>query len=132
MIEKIKKLFENSVVRYIFAGGTSYAIELSTILLLKIVFKFSSIEAVAISFWIGLITSFLLQKLFAFNNNDKTVKKISWQTVSYLLLVLFNYGFTLGFIYAFGLIDVIITRTIALIITTFWNYFIYQRIIFKK
>lgn len=122
---------EKPIVRYVVVGGTSYIIELACIYTL-IALGISSVGAIAISFWIGLIVSFLLQKLVAFGDKRRSARAIASQSLAYGLLVLLNYVFTLGVVYiGTALVGVYIARTIALIITTGWNYLVYSKIIFR-
>ena len=129
----IRQVKTSTLLRYIIVGGTSYAIELSVLLLLVRVFDFNTTLAVSIGFWLGLVISFLLQKFLAFKNTDTRARRLTIQTVYYALLVLFNYGFTLLFVHLLEpFIDLSIARTLALIITTAWNYIIYKKVIFPE
>ncbi len=114
------------------AGGLSYAIELACLVALHWGVGLSSEAATAIAFWIGLLTSFFFQKLFAFQDYQKTVRTITHQVVGYGLLVAFNYVFTLLVVAVFPSRLVIISRTLALLITAAWNYFFYKKILFHK
>ena len=129
----IRQVKTSTLLRYIIVGGTSYAIELTVLLLLVHVFDFNTTLAVSIGFWLGLVISFLLQKFLAFKNTDTRARRLTIQTVYYALLVLFNYGFTLLFVHLLEpFIDLSIARTLALIITTAWNYIIYKKVIFTE
>ena len=129
----IRQVKTSTLLRYIIVGGTSYAIELSVLLLLVHVLHFNTTLAVSIGFWLGLVISFLLQKFLAFKNTDTRARRLTIQTVYYALLVLFNYGFTLLFVHLLEpFIDLSIARTLALIITTAWNYVIYKKVIFTE
>ena len=129
----IRQVKTSTLLRYIIVGGTSYAIELSVLLLLVHVLHFNTTLAVSIGFWLGLVISFLLQKFLAFKNTDTRARRLTIQTVYYALLVLFNYGFTLLFVHLLEpFIDLSIARTLALIITTAWNYIIYKKVIFTE
>ncbi len=129
----IRQVKTSTLLRYIIVGGTSYAIELSVLLLLVHVLHFNTTLAVSSGFWLGLVISFLLQKFLAFKNTDTRARRLTIQTVYYALLVLFNYGFTLLFVHLLEpFIDLSIARTLALIITTAWNYIIYKKVIFTE
>ena len=129
----IRQVKTSTLLRYIIVGGTSYAIELSVLLLLVHVLHFNTTLAVSIGFWLGLVISFLLQKFLAFKNTDTRARRLTIQTVYYARLVLFNYGFTLLFVHLLEpFIDLSIARTLALIITTAWNYIIYKKVIFTE
>ena len=129
----IRQVKTSTLLRYIIVGGTSYAIELTVLLLLVHVLHFNTTLAVSIGFWLGLVISFLLQKFLAFKNTNTRARRLTIQTVYYALLVLFNYGFTLLFVHLLEpFIDLSIARTLALIITTAWNYIIYKKVIFTE
>lgn len=123
---------KSSLLRYVFIGGTSYLIELGCIFILNTIIN-SPVIAVGIGFWLGLGVSFLLQKVFAFKNTSKNLKQLSIQSFYYLLLVAFNYSFTLLLVWQLSNhIGLFSARTIALIVTTIWNYFLYKNVIFKQ
>ena len=125
------KLLNHHLFRYIVIGGLSYAVELLSIYVLTAVTR-SSLIAVAIAFWIGLFVSFVLQKTVAFRNKLSSRKELTKQTAYYIALVLANYGFTILFVaFIQPYTGLVLARTLALFITTAWNYYIYKRIIFK-
>lgn len=127
----ISILRRNKKVRYVLAGGISYAIELACLLVLVKFFYFDAAVSVGIAFWVGLFISFLMQKYLAFSNNSPS-KKTAWQLYLYLWLVGFNYLFTIVWVIFTELfLGLAMARTIALLITTFWNYFLYERLIFR-
>lgn len=125
---KIKYIFKLKIIKYIIAGVVSYLIEISTLLSIHKIFKISVLESAAIAFWIGLLTSFVVQKFFTFNNYHKKYNLLAMQVIQYSILVLVNYVFTLIVVYIFPQKYIIFSRTLALIITTGWNYIVYKRI----
>jgi putative flippase GtrA len=127
----LKKLFSNLVLRYLLAGGLSYAIELTCLLLIHRYFGVTIVVATAIAFWIGLVASFMLQKLFAFQDYQKTRKLISRQLGAYAVLIGFNYLFTLGVVDLFPPALIVFSRTLALVIVTSWNFVFYKKFVFK-
>ena len=128
----IKKLWKNTAVRYCFIGGLSYVIELIALFSLFKVFGLPRTVATGISFWIGLVIAFLLQKKFAFKDYSTETKVIAKQGVFYGLLIVFNYLFTLAVVSVFSNDLLFFSRTLALAITTIWNYFIYKQQIFSN
>lgn len=124
----IKILFQKRLLKYVIAGGFSYLIELYSLLSIHHLFAFSVEKSTAIAFWIGLIISFLIQKFFTFNNYHKNTKIISRQIILYAILVLINYAFTLMVVFIFPQKLIIVSRTLALIVTTLWNYIVYKKI----
>ena len=132
-VQKLLKSARNSqLIRYLFVGGTSYVLEIGLLAYLEYGLHIPTVISVSISFWFGFLIAFILQKIITFGDRQHSAKKIAWQSISYGLLVAFNFIFTLLFVQFFGpLIGVIVARTIALIITTMWNYVVYSKVIFK-
>jgi putative flippase GtrA len=130
-INKILRLVEKPVVRYIIIGGLTYLLEIAFIFLL-ISSGTQEITAVAIGFWFGLTSSFILQKIFAFKNTTKKINHVARQSLLYVLLIIINYTFTLVCVKIMSpLIGLLFSRTLALVITTGWNYTVYSKVIFK-
>jgi putative flippase GtrA len=127
----IQKYTGSSLYRYILIGGVSYLIEVSILITLYGHFHANKTIATTASFWIGLLLSFLLQKLLAFKDYKREIRAISGQMAWFAGLVIVNYLFTLLVISLLPGEYLIIGRTVALIITTTWNYVIYKKIIFS-
>lgn len=117
--------------RYLLVGGSVYALELIIIIVAQRNGA-SSVVAVALSFWIGLVVSFGLQKFFTFKDRRTHHKIIVSQVVAVGFLVIWNFGFTILVTQLLASVNPTITRTIALLITTAWNFYLYQTRIFKQ
>jgi putative flippase GtrA len=127
----IQKLAQHQIIRYLFIGGLSYVIEISVLFTLNQLLHIQPTISVAISFWVGFIVAYILQKIVTFQNKEKSRHAIAKQLVGYTLLVLWNYGFTLLVVELFqNDISVVVLRTIVIVITTIWNYALYK-ILFK-
>lgn len=117
--------------RYLFIGLSVYIIEVLVIVVTQHLGG-SAIIAVGLSFWVGLVASFTLQKLITFKDRRSHHSVLVPQAVAYTLLVLFNFGFT---ILVTNLLTpelpAVFIRTIALGITTIWNFYLYKTHIFK-
>lgn len=132
-LRKLSTLFEHTLVRYLFVGGSAYVIEMLALYSLRYIFGLSAITSVAISFWIGFFVAFGLQKTITFKNYDRGAKTISKQLLGYSLLVVFNYAFTLLIVSLLhSQLNVIILRTLVIATITLWNYFIYGKLFNKK
>lgn len=118
------------ILRYILSGGSSYIIEIAILYLLS-ASGLPKTVAVSVSFWIGFFVSFFAQKIFTFKNTKTGKKKSTLQVIGYGILVTVNYLFTITLVSIFADADVVIVRTIALAITTSWNFLIYKFILFK-
>lgn len=122
-----------TLVRYVLVGVAGVLFELAVIFIAVKVFSASDALAVTASYWLGVVFSFLLQKFFAFENKDVRVTTVGYQTATFVVLLGFNYLFTLVFVHFMsGLLGVYLARMVALVITTGWNFFIYKLIIFRK
>lgn len=120
------------IIRYLIVGGSAYLIEMFSLYILKHVLNLSSLKAVAISFWIGLVAAFILQKYITFQNYDKKLHILGSQIVFYSMLVAFNYVLTLYAVKIFsGSFSVFVIRTAVIIFSTGINFLVY-RIIFKN
>lgn len=120
------------VVRYVIVGSSVYVIEIACIYMFQRLTN-NGILAVAGSFWVGLVASFILQKSITFK--DKRIQKgvVASQFLATASLVVFNFMFTVGFVKLFGGFGpVYIVRTVALGLTTIWNFYLYRTKIFKQ
>jgi putative flippase GtrA len=131
MTARLKKLLSKPLHRYIIIGGSVYVLELLTIFIAQY-FGASALFAVGLSFWLGLVVSFGLQKLVTFQDSRMHHKILIPQIVAFSLLVLFNFGFTLLVTKLLSPpLPAVLTRTIALGVTTIWNFYLYKTRIFK-
>ncbi len=123
----IPALLKNRVFRYLFVGGFSYLVEMACLYGLHNGLGLSPTISVAISFWVGFVVAYLLQKFVAFENHDRSKKAVARQLIGYSFLVGWNYLFTLVVVGLFEhMTSIFIVRTIVIIITTLWNYAFYR------
>jgi putative flippase GtrA len=128
---KLVELRQRPGLRYIVVGGTTYVVELAVIVLAQHLGA-SAVSAVAISFWFGLVVSFTLQKLVTFGDRRTHHKVVLPQIASFSLLVMFNFGFTIVVTKLLEhTLPVVVIRTLAIGITTLWNYYLYKTRIFR-
>lgn len=131
VIAKIKSAFTRPTGRYILIGGSVYIFELLVIFVAQAAGA-NALLAVGLSFWFGLIASFLLQKLVTFKDKRLHHKVLLPQVIAFSLLVFFNFGFTLLVTdLLVALLPAVTTRTLALAVTTIWNFYLYKTRIFK-
>ncbi len=130
-MQTYKALLKKPAARYLVIGGSVYLFELIVIIIAQRLGA-SAVAAVAYSFTLGTIVSFGLQKFVTFSDNRTHHKIIIPQMLATAALVLFNFGFTL--LVAKLLVTIapaVVSRTIALVITTIWNFYLYKTRIFK-
>jgi len=129
---KIKKYTQNTLHRYLVIGGSVYLLEMLIILLAQRLGA-SAVLAVGIGFWVGLVVSFLLTKFVTFSDKRKNTKVVLAQSLAYGALVIFNFLFALLVAKIFlNILPAVVSRTISVVITTIWNYFLYKKHIFTS
>ena len=118
--------------RYLITGGSVYLLEIIIIVIAQALGA-TPVTAVAISFIIGTIISFIIQKFFTFGDKRTHHKIVLGQAVAVALLVAFNFGFTvLATKLLENVLPAVVTRTLVLLTTTIWNFFLYKTKIFKR
>jgi putative flippase GtrA len=118
--------------RYLIVGVSVYIFEL-LVIVAAVHAGASNVWAVGISFWAGLMVSFFLQKLVTFGDKRMQHRILLSQFIAVALLVLFNFGFTLAVTSLLQpVVPAVISRTVALGITTIWNFYLYKTRIFTS
>jgi len=118
--------------RYIVVGGSVYVFEIAAILVAQHLGA-SAVLAVGLSFWFGLVLSFVLQKLVTFSDKRLHHKVLVPQIVAFSCLVLFNFGFTIIVTKLMEhTLPAVVTRTLAIGVSTLWNFYLYKTRIFKS
>ncbi len=131
-MNRLKELLKNPTMRYLIVGGSVYVLELVIIVVAQRLGA-TPVQAVTLSFLVGLVVSFMLQKLFTFGDTRMHHKVVIPQVVAVVLLVLFNLAFTLVVTELLQhILSPVVTRTLALGITTIWNFYLYKTRIFNQ
>ena len=119
-------------VRYLLVGGIVYVFELVVIVVAQRAGS-SAVAAVAISYVLGTLVSFGLQKLVTFSDRRMHHRILIPQLVATCLLVIFNFGFTLAVTALLAhVVPAVVSRTLALLTTTIWNFYLYRTKIFNQ
>jgi putative flippase GtrA len=131
-MHKIKHLLQRPIGRYLVIGGSVYVFELAVIVLAQWLGA-TAVWAVAISFCLGTLVSFFLQKLVTFGDHRMHHRILIPQLVATVLLIIWNLGFS---VFLTKLLQhhapAVVTRTLALGVTTIWNFYLYKTRIFKN
>lgn len=131
MQSKLRVILQKPGARYLLIGGSVYAFELLVIVIAQAQGA-SPVLAVAISFCLGTIVSFILTKLVTFSDRRMHHKVVLPQVAATIALVLFNLGFSLLLTKILeDTLPPVVTRTVALGITTIWNFYLYRTHIFN-
>lgn len=122
----------SSAVKYVVVGATSLVIDAGLLYALTEQVHLNYLLSAAASFWMALVYNFLLNKFWSFGNKERDY---AGQFAKYMLLIGFNFIFTLTFIFllveAFS-VNYIISKVVSVGIITIWNFIIYKKIIFKE
>jgi putative flippase GtrA len=131
-VSKLKELLERPGYRYLLIGGSVYVFELLVIVVAQQLGA-SAPWAVAISFCLGTLVSFFLQKVVTFGDKRMHHRILIPQIIATALLIIWNLTFS---VLLTKLLEdhmpAVATRTIALAITTIWNFYLYKTHIFKN
>lgn len=131
-MQNVKALLQRPGYRYLIIGGSVYVFELAVIVVAQALGA-SAVWAVAISFCLGTLVSFFLQKLVTFGDKRMHHRILLPQLVATTLLVLWNLGFSVLLTKLLeSHLPAVATRTLALAITTIWNFYLYKTRIFKR
>jgi putative flippase GtrA len=131
-VEKIKQLLKRPGYRYLLVGGSVYVFELAVIVAAQW-FGMTAVWAVTLSFCLGTLVSFFLQKLVTFDDKRMHHKILIPQLVATALLILWNLGFSVLLTKLLqDYVPAVVTRTLALGVTTIWNFYLYKTRIFKN
>ena len=126
-------MIKNRLPRYVIVGGCAYVAEMSSLYGLISLVGLKPVLAVGVSFWVGFMVAFTLQKLITFKNYDRKPRSLARQLTSYALLVAWNYGVTLVLVAILTpQLSAFVIRTGAILLIATWNFFIYKRIFKSK
>jgi putative flippase GtrA len=132
VVNKLKVLLQRPGYRYLLIGGSVYVFELAVIVVAQALGA-SAVWAVAISFCLGTLVSFFLQKLVTFGDKRMHHRVLIPQLIATAVLILWNLGFSVLLTKLLqGHLPAVATRTLALAITTIWNFYLYKTRIFKN
>ncbi len=128
----LNKLIEKRFLHYLIAGASAFFVEYGCFYVLYTIFNIHLIIANSVSFLLGLLTSFFLNRLWTFSNNSYT-KKATHQLVFYVVLAVINLLLTnvlLEALARFG-VDPRFGKILAMIITSLWNFFLFRAVVFS-
>ncbi|HSX15608.1 MAG TPA: GtrA family protein [Candidatus Saccharimonadales bacterium] len=131
-MQTLQTLLKRPGYRYLIIGGSVYVFELAVIIVAQRLGA-SATWAVAISFCLGTLVSFFLQKLVTFGDKRMHHRILVPQLVATILLVVWNLSFSVLLTKLLqDHLPAVVTRTLALGVTTIWNFYLYKTRIFKN
>ncbi len=131
-MSRIKAMLQRPGYRYLLIGGSVYVFELAVIVVAQALGA-SAVWAVAISFCLGTLVSFFLQKLVTFSDKRMHHRVLIPQLIATGLLIVWNLGFSVLLTKLLqNHLPAVATRTLAIAFTTIWNFYLYKTRIFKN
>jgi putative flippase GtrA len=114
---------QRQFIRYVLIGLLAFAVEYSSFYLLYVVGGMFLLAANALSFCLGLVVAFILNRLWAFGSHQYS-KRASHQFGFYATLAVVNLLLTLAIVAGLKWIGVqpTVGKLIAMIITSSWNF----------
>jgi len=125
------------VIIYGLVGVSAFAVEYFSFMFLfnTIAAPYTLLIAQSVSFGFGLLVSYTGNRLFTFNDSHKTyINNVKKQIVFYLILAVVNLFLSNMIIYLlvrFLLVAPSISKITVMLMVVLWNYFIFNRLIFK-
>jgi len=130
-VKNIRELLQKPGYRYLIVGGSVYLFELAVIVDVQSLGA-SAVWAVAVAYCLGTTLSFFMQKLVTFGDKRMHHKVLIPQMIATALLIVWNLAFSVVVTKLLQHhLPAVVTRTIALAITTIWNFYLYKTRIFK-
>lgn len=130
----MKKLINhNTVIKYLITGGLAFTADYILLLACYYVFLLPLWLATTLGYLGGLCVSFLVNRTWVFGEHGKQ-RKMTRQLVEYVLLLLFNYVFTVFAIRIFDSLGVspAISKIVVTAMIAGWNYIIFNKVIFSQ
>lgn len=123
-------MYAHSFVRYLAVGGTTFAIDFFLLVFLHGVLGVNVLIAATISYWVSIAYNFLVNRFWTFSATEKS--GLARHLVLYLLLLGFNYLFTIAFLAVTGHLGMhyTIAKVLAVAIQMTWTYVTYKKVIF--
>ncbi|HSX45319.1 MAG TPA: GtrA family protein [Candidatus Saccharimonadales bacterium] len=123
--------YKHSFIRYLFVGGTTFFLDLGTLILLHGKFHISLPLATSIAYWLSVIFNFSLNRWWTFSVSEKS--SLQKHAMTYGLLLGFNFIFTVIFVSNVSHhINYAKAKILAVAFQMCWNFFIYKNFIFTK
>ena len=124
-------LYRHHFVRYLVVGGSTFTIDFALLFILHGKVHIHLAIATSIAYWISIAYNFSLNRSWTFSARDKT--DLRRHLTSYLVLLGFNYLFTVIFVYlASHQVNYLIAKALAVAIQMSWTYLVYKNFIFHN
>ena len=122
-------LYNHRFVRYLFVGGTTFVIDLGTLVLLHGKLKVNIAFATSVAYWLSVVFNFTLTRWWTFSSSENnSLKK---HLLFYSMLLAVNYLFTVASVsLASQHINYALAKVLAVAIQVSWTYPLYKNYVF--
>ena len=126
---KIKPQTLKTVFKFIAAGSFVALIQLVLLYIFHERLHIRSIEASTIAFLFSILTNFVLQKFWTFEDpsKERTVMQLSYFLLNSFLNIIINFVFTYILIQKNNL-NIYFSQAVVLVVITIFNFFVYKKI----
>lgn len=120
----------NSAVRYLLVGGFCFIVDVGLLWLAHDVLRVPLAIATPLAFLASFAVTYTLQRVVAFASDSKVVPSVA----RYTMLVIFNTLATTAIVWLVDQTNAgwFAGKVIAVVATTFWNYFAYRYWVFVQ
>src|SRR5581483_3076562 len=94
--EFARYLYRHHFVRYLFVGGTTFIIDFGLLFLMHGKWGVRLAMATTVAYWVSIVYNFSLNRYWTFSQRD--IRDLHRHLSSYMLLLGFNYLFTVIFV----------------------------------
>lgn len=131
MKQPATQFINSSIFRYLFVGGTAFAAEYISFIVMYRIADLKLVLANGLSFCLGLATSFLLNRAWTFATHEYKRKAVH-QFGFYVSLSVINLLATILLLSIFTNVGINpnVGKLLAMAITSSWNFLIFKRLIF--
>lgn len=120
-----------SFVRYLFVGGSTVVLDVSLLVFFREICELNLALSASLAYWVSIAYNFVLNRWWSFSAGE--MKSMHRHLAAYLLLLGFNYGFTVITVTQLSEhIDYVLAKILAILVQVTWTYYIYNNYIFVK
>lgn len=125
----LARLWGRSEVRYLLVGGFCFLADVTILWVAHDLFGVPLPIATPVAFLASFAITYTMQRVIAFGSESA----VGASVLRYTLLVIFNTVATTGIVWAAPALGLpwIVGKIVAVIATTFWNFFAYRHFVFR-
>lgn len=129
VINNLPRLKSRRFWRYVFVGGSTFAIDFSLLVLTHELFRLPLVIAASLAYWSSIAYNFAMNRQWTFRVGGSNIQK---HALAYATLLVFNYFVNIALIWSITQLGVhyTIAKAVAVGLQIPWTYLAYKKIIF--